>query len=83
MKYVSEYRDAATVQTLAQRIAAAVTRPWVLMEVCGGQTHAIVKHGLDRLLPASLELIHGPGCRCASRPRASSTRRWKSPPKRT
>jgi hydrogenase expression/formation protein HypD len=62
MKYVEEFRDAATVQALARRIAATVTRPWTLMEVCGGQTHAIVKHGLDRLLPDSLELIHGPGC---------------------
>ncbi|TAN51373.1 MAG: hydrogenase formation protein HypD [Methylococcaceae bacterium] len=62
MKYVDEFRNPDTVQALAQRIAATLTRPWTLMEVCGGQTHAIVKHGLDRLLPPSLELIHGPGC---------------------
>jgi len=62
MKYVDEFRDAATVQALAERIAQSATRNWTLMEVCGGQTHAIVKHGLDRLLPPSLTLIHGPGC---------------------
>jgi hydrogenase expression/formation protein HypD len=62
MKYVDEFRDAATVHRLAARIAQAASRPWTLMEVCGGQTHAIVKHGLDRLLPPSLSLIHGPGC---------------------
>lgn len=62
MKYVDEFRDAETVQALAGRIAQTVTRPWTLMEVCGGQTHAIVKHGLDRLLPPEITLIHGPGC---------------------
>lgn len=62
MKYVDEFRSAVAVMALAERIAHSVTRPWTLMEVCGGQTHAIVKHGLDRLLPPSIELIHGPGC---------------------
>lgn len=62
MKFLDEYRDAAAAQKLAQEIAHIVTRPWTLMEVCGGQTHAIVKFGLDELLPASLTLIHGPGC---------------------
>ncbi len=62
MKYLDEYRDAATVRKLAAAIGAAVTRPWVLMEVCGGQTHAIVRFGLDSLLPPELTLIHGPGC---------------------
>jgi hydrogenase expression/formation protein HypD len=56
------YRDADTVRGLAGRIAATVNRPWTLMEVCGGQTHAILGFGLDHLLPPSLSLIHGPGC---------------------
>jgi hydrogenase expression/formation protein HypD len=62
MKYLDEYRDPAVVQRLLDRVAAAVTRPWVLMEICGGQTHAIVRYGLDRLLPEAVELVHGPGC---------------------
>jgi hydrogenase expression/formation protein HypD len=62
MKFLDEYRDAAAVRQLADAIARTVTRPWRVMEVCGGQTHAIVKHGLDQLLPPGLELLHGPGC---------------------
>ncbi len=62
MKYLDEYRDAAAARKYAQEIARLTTRPWTLMEVCGGQTHAIVKFGLDQLLPKNLELIHGPGC---------------------
>ncbi len=62
MKFVDEYRDGALARRLAERLAAVTTRPWTLMEVCGGQTHAIVKFGLDRLLPPGVELIHGPGC---------------------
>ncbi|MGE3724133.1 MAG: hydrogenase formation protein HypD [Candidatus Sericytochromatia bacterium] len=62
MKYLDEYRDPAGVKTLVRQIAASVTRPWTLMEVCGGQTHAIVKYGLDQLLPPGVELLHGPGC---------------------
>jgi hydrogenase expression/formation protein HypD len=62
MKFLDEYRDAALARKLAEAIARAVTRPWTLMEVCGGQTHAIVKFGLDELLPPGLELVHGPGC---------------------
>ncbi|MEO1741323.1 MAG: hydrogenase formation protein HypD, partial [Cyanobacteria bacterium J06629_9] len=62
MKYVSEYRDAARVQHWVDAIATLVTRPWTLMEVCGGQTHTIVKYGLDQLLPKGVRLIHGPGC---------------------
>ncbi len=62
MKFVDEYRDGALARRLAGRLAAVTTRPWTLMEVCGGQTHAIVKFGLDRLLPPGVELIHGPGC---------------------
>ncbi len=55
-------RDGAAVQALARRLADTVSRPWTLMEVCGGQTHAIVRWGLDQLLPPGLQLIHGPGC---------------------
>ncbi|GAB4522093.1 MAG: hydrogenase formation protein HypD [Anaerolineales bacterium] len=62
MKYVTEYRDAAQVQAVLAEIQAVTTRPWTLMEICGGQTHAIVRHGLDRLLPPQIELVHGPGC---------------------
>ncbi len=62
MKYVDEYRDAALVRKLATAIARATTRPWTIMEICGGQTHAIVKFGLDDLLPKNITLVHGPGC---------------------
>lgn len=62
MKYVTEYRDARLVQATLQEIGRTVTRPWVLMEICGGQTHAIVRHGIDQLLPPEVELVHGPGC---------------------
>jgi hydrogenase expression/formation protein HypD len=62
VKFVDEYRDGALARMLADQLAAVTTRPWTLMEVCGGQTHAIVKFGIDKLLPAGVELIHGPGC---------------------
>jgi hydrogenase expression/formation protein HypD len=62
MRFLDEYRDPAAVGRLRQAIRAATTRPWVLMEVCGGQTHAIVRHGLDELLPPEITLVHGPGC---------------------
>jgi hydrogenase expression/formation protein HypD len=62
MKYVDEYRDAALVRKLADAIARVATRPWTIMEICGGQTHAIVKFGLDDLLPKNITLVHGPGC---------------------
>lgn len=62
MKFVDEFRDPAAVAALARTIAGRCKKPWTIMEVCGGQTHAIVRHGLDALLPAGVELIHGPGC---------------------
>ncbi|MEJ1972318.1 MAG: hydrogenase formation protein HypD [Lacunisphaera sp.] len=62
MKYVDEYRDAGLVRRLANAIGRATTRPWTIMEICGGQTHAIVKFGLDELLPRNITLVHGPGC---------------------
>jgi hydrogenase expression/formation protein HypD len=62
MKLVDEYRDADVVTRLSDEIHRGTTRPWTLMEICGGQTHSIVKNGLEALLPASIELVHGPGC---------------------
>ena len=62
MKYLDEYRDAEAAQRYARKLARITTGSWTLMEVCGGQTHAIVKFGLDELLPRGVELIHGPGC---------------------
>ncbi len=62
MKYIDEYRDAKSAQGFAEGIRRITTRPWTLMEVCGGQTHAIVKFGIDELLPPEITLLHGPGC---------------------
>jgi hydrogenase expression/formation protein HypD len=62
MKYVHEYRDAAAARTLVNAIRSTVTRPWKIMEVCGGQTHAIVRFGIDQMLPGKITLLHGPGC---------------------
>ena len=62
MKYVDEYRSAPLVKGVIEEIRRTVTRPWTLMEICGGQTHAIVRHGIDQLLPPEIELVHGPGC---------------------
>jgi hydrogenase expression/formation protein HypD len=62
MKYLDEYRDPAAAVRLAAALRAAVARPWCIMEVCGGQTHAIIRFGLDQMLPPQLTLIHGPGC---------------------
>ena len=62
MKYASEYRDAALVHAVIDDIRHIITRPWVMMEICGGQTHAIMRYGLDQLLPPEVELVHGPGC---------------------
>ncbi len=62
MKYLDEYRDANLVRGVLDKLFATVTRPWVIMEICGGQTHAIIKNGLDQMLPPEIELVHGPGC---------------------
>ncbi|MCL2661170.1 MAG: hydrogenase formation protein HypD, partial [Acidobacteriaceae bacterium] len=62
MKYLDEYRDGRVARRLLEMIRSAVTRPWVLMEICGGQTHTIMRYGLDELLPKQVELVHGPGC---------------------
>ena len=62
MKYLTEYRDGRVARALIEEIRATATRRWVLMEVCGGQTHTIVKQGLDELIGNAVEMIHGPGC---------------------
>src|ERR1700674_4753877 len=62
MRYLDEYRDRASAEKLAAPIEQWVTRPWTIMEVCGGQTRSIVKYGIDRVLPPEVELVHGPGC---------------------
>ena len=62
MKYLDEFRDPELAQRLLDEIKRTVTQPWTLMEVCGGQTHSIIRNGIDQLLPAQIELIHGPGC---------------------
>ena len=62
MKYLDEYRDPAAANKLRQALRTVTTKPWTIMEVCGGQTHTIVKYGIDELLPPGIELVHGPGC---------------------
>lgn len=62
MKHLDEYRDPVAAEGIIRAIHRMTTRPWVIMEVCGGQTHAIMKHGLDRLLAPQVTLVHGPGC---------------------
>lgn len=62
MKYISEFRDGAAVQELVSAIRAVVTRPWTIMEICGGQTHSLVKNGILDMLPEQITMVHGPGC---------------------
>jgi hydrogenase expression/formation protein HypD len=62
MKFVDEYRSADLTKKYVQEITKIITKPWTIMEICGGQTHSIVKYGIDRLLPPEITLIHGPGC---------------------
>ena len=62
MKYLSEYRDADLTSRLLAELDRTITRPWTLMEICGGQTHSIIRSGLDRMLPDEITLVHGPGC---------------------
>ena len=62
VKYLDEFGDPVLARQLLDAIAVATTRPWAVMEVCGGQTHSIIRHGIDQLLPDGIELIHGPGC---------------------
>ncbi|MGA3028938.1 MAG: hydrogenase formation protein HypD [Bryobacteraceae bacterium] len=62
MKYLDEYRDPKIARALVEQIRARVTRPWVLMEICGGQTHTLMRYGIDELVAPGVELVHGPGC---------------------
>jgi hydrogenase expression/formation protein HypD len=62
LKYIDEFRNPEIARRILQQIKDTVTRPWVIMEICGGQTHSILKNGLDQLLPKEIELVHGPGC---------------------
>ncbi len=62
MKYFTEYRDGEKAKRLADEIARQTSRPWAIMEVCGGQTHSIIRNGIDQILPPEIEMIHGPGC---------------------
>ncbi len=62
MKYLDEYRNPEIARRIVEEIHAATKHPWVIMEVCGGQTHSIIKNGIDQVLPAEIELVHGPGC---------------------
>ncbi len=62
MKYLGEFRNGEQALALAERIRRRVTRSWSIMEVCGGQTHSLIRNGIDQVLPDSIEMIHGPGC---------------------
>ncbi|MBQ0988217.1 hydrogenase formation protein HypD [Streptomyces sp. F63] len=62
MKYLDEYRDPAVARRLLEELRRTATRPWQIMEVCGGQTHTLVRQGIDELLPAGMRMVHGPGC---------------------
>ncbi len=62
MRFIDEYRNEADVQKFIQAIHHTVTQPWALMEICGGQTHTLIKFGIDQMLPEAVTLIHGPGC---------------------
>lgn len=62
MKYLTEFRNGEIAQRMAREIQQITTRPWKIMEVCGGQTHSIIKNGIDQMLPPEIEMLHGPGC---------------------
>ncbi len=62
MKYLDEFRDPVIAHKIIEEIKKTATKPWVIMEICGGQTHSIIRNGIDQLLPDSIELVHGPGC---------------------
>jgi hydrogenase expression/formation protein HypD len=62
MKYLNEFRNGEIAQRIAREIHQAASRPWKIMEVCGGQTHSIIKNGIDQMLPTNIEMVHGPGC---------------------
>ena len=79
MKYLDEYRDPRVAGRLLGALRRTATRPWTIMEVCGGQTHTLVRSGIDRLVPDGLRLVHGPGCPVCVTPWSRSTGRWRSP----
>jgi len=62
MKYLDEFRDPIVAKKILSEIHAVTTQPWVIMEICGGQTHSIIRNGIDQVLPKEIELVHGPGC---------------------
>ena len=62
MKYLDEFRNGEQAKAIAAGIRRIVTRPWAIMEVCGGQTHSLIRNGIDQILPPEVEMIHGPGC---------------------
>jgi hydrogenase expression/formation protein HypD len=62
MRFIDEYRDPQIAHALADKVGRITTRPWVLMEICGGQTHTLMRYGIGDLLPKNVELVHGPGC---------------------
>ncbi|NIR49168.1 hydrogenase formation protein HypD [candidate division KSB1 bacterium] len=62
MKYLDEYRNPEIARQILDELRSVTTRPWVIMEICGGQTHSIIKNGIDQLIPDEIELVHGPGC---------------------
>ena len=62
MKYIDEFRNPALAKRILAEIRSVTTGNWVIMEVCGGQTHALIKNGIDQLLPDEIDLVHGPGC---------------------
>jgi hydrogenase expression/formation protein HypD len=62
MKYLDEFRDPRLARALLAEIRRATTRPWTIMEICGGQTHSLLRHGIDQELAGLVELVHGPGC---------------------
>lgn len=78
MKYLDEFSDPELAGKLLDQIRALATRRWAIMEVCGGQTHSIIRHGIDQLLPQQIEMIHGPDARSVSPRSRSSTKLSKS-----
>ena len=62
MKYLSEFRNGEVAQRMSAEIRRITTRQWKIMEICGGQTHSILRNGIDQMLPEGVEMIHGPGC---------------------
>ena len=62
MKYLSEYRDPELAEEFIKEIHRITTKPWTLMEICGGQTHSLVKNGILEMLPEKITMVHGPGC---------------------